>query len=121
MIAANDGRTAPPLVEMRDISKAFGAVRALAHVNLAIGAGEVLGLVGDNAAGKSTLMKILAGAHRPDAGEILIDGRAVSFGSPIAARGAGTDLGGAERYLARSLRRSQDSSGKLSSSRNNAP
>ncbi len=86
------GQVAPPLVEMRDISKAFGAVRALAHVNLSIGAGEVLGLVGDNAAGKSTLMKILAGAHRPDAGEILVDGRAVDFSSPIAARDAGIEM-----------------------------
>lgn len=82
----------PPLVEMRDISKAFGAVRALGHVNLKIGEGEVLGLVGDNAAGKSTLMKILAGAHRPDAGEILINGRPTAFASPIAAREAGIEM-----------------------------
>jgi len=46
----------PPLVEMHNISKAFGAVRALSRVHLTVAPGEVLGLVGDNAAGKSTLM-----------------------------------------------------------------
>ena len=55
------------LVEMRGIHKHFGAVHALRGVDLALEAGEVLGLVGDNAAGKSTLMKILSGALRPDA------------------------------------------------------
>ncbi len=85
-------RVHPALVEMRDISKAFGAVRALGHVDLSIGHGEVLGLVGDNAAGKSTLMKILAGAHHPDAGHILVEGKPVSFASPIAARDAGVEM-----------------------------
>ena len=51
-----------PIVEMRRISKAFGAVRALADVDLVLHPGEILGLVGDNSAGKSTLMKILTGA-----------------------------------------------------------
>src|SRR5690606_2406460 len=68
--AATDRPTQPALVEMQDISKAFGAVRALTHVNLTIAPAEVLGLVGDNAAGKSTLMKILAGAIQPDSGRI---------------------------------------------------
>jgi len=81
-----------PLVEMRDISKSFGAVRALSGVNLSIQPGEVLGLVGDNAAGKSTLMKILAGAIRPDHGELLIDGKHVAFSSPIHARDAGIEM-----------------------------
>ena len=54
-----------PLVEMRGIEKAYGAVRALHSVDLTLAPGEVLGLVGDNAAGKSTLMKVLAGAVRP--------------------------------------------------------
>ena len=81
-----------PLVEMRNISKSFGAVVALRQVSLAIGAGEVVGLVGDNAAGKSTLMKVLSGVHPSDAGEILVDGRHEAFASPMDARGAGIEM-----------------------------
>jgi simple sugar transport system ATP-binding protein len=92
MTASQDRRDKPPLVEMRDISKAFGAVRALSHVRLTVAPGEVLGLVGDNAAGKSTLMKILAGAHQPDGGQILLNGEPVTFSGPIAAREAGIEM-----------------------------
>lgn len=81
-----------PLIEMRGISKTFGAVTALSNVSLRLQAGGVLGLIGDNAAGKSTLMKILSGALRPDRGEILIDGAPVEFGHPIAAREAGIEM-----------------------------
>src|SRR5262249_13869793 len=70
---------ATPLVEMRAISKAFGAIQALKAVDLSVAPGEVLGLVGDNSAGKSTLMKILTGAYRPDEGEIRILGRRVDI------------------------------------------
>lgn len=80
------------LVEMRDVSKAFGAVRALAHVDLWVAPGEVLGLVGDNAAGKSTLMKILAGAYQPDSGQIVVGGRPTHFSGPIDAREAGIEM-----------------------------
>ena len=81
-----------PLVEMRNVSKRFGAVVALRQVSLSLGAGEVVGLVGDNAAGKSTLMKILSGVHAPDAGEIVMDGRPCAFASPVDARGAGIEM-----------------------------
>jgi simple sugar transport system ATP-binding protein len=81
-----------PLVEMHNVSKTFGAVRALHHVHLTVGKGEVLGLVGDNAAGKSTLMKILAGAIRNDTGEIRINGQPVDHVHPIAARAAGIEM-----------------------------
>ena len=81
-----------PLVEMRNVSKRFGAIVALRQVSLAIGAGEVVGLVGDNAAGKSTLMKILSGVHSPDSGEIRLDGKPRSFTSPMDARGAGIEM-----------------------------
>ena len=80
------------LVEMRRISKRFGAVVALRHVSFAIDAGEVVGLVGDNAAGKSTLMKILSGVCAPDSGEILLDGRPCHFASPMDARGVGIEM-----------------------------
>ena len=69
-----DYRSDPPLVQMRGIVKDFGAVRALRGADLDLWPSEVLGLVGDNAAGKSTLMKILTGVHRPDSGQLVFDG-----------------------------------------------
>lgn len=78
-----------PLVEMRKISKRFGAVQALQEVHLTLYPGEVLGLVGDNSAGKSTLMKILAGAYQPDHGQILFQGEPVTLASPREARALG--------------------------------
>ena len=81
-----------PLVEMRGIEKRFGAVHALRGVDLTLEAGEILGLVGDNAAGKSTLMKILAGALQPDAGQIVFRAARVRFASPAEARRAGIEM-----------------------------
>jgi simple sugar transport system ATP-binding protein len=81
-----------PLVEMLGISKAFGAVQALDRVDLAIRPGEVLGLVGDNSAGKSTLMKILTGAYQPDEGEVRIQGRPVAIRSPQDSRRLGIEM-----------------------------
>ncbi|WP_099827368.1 ATP-binding cassette domain-containing protein [Oceaniglobus indicus] len=79
-------------IEMRNIYKSFGAVTALHDVSLELQAGKVLGLVGDNAAGKSTLMKILAGAIPPSRGEILIDGKPATYSSPIGARESGIEM-----------------------------
>jgi len=79
-----------PLLEMRGISKSFGATRALSDVSLSVSAGETLALMGENGAGKSTLMKILSGAYTPDAGgAILLAGQALSVGDPIASRTSG--------------------------------
>ena len=66
-----------PLLEARNISKFFGAITALDHVNFQLAKGEVLGVVGDNGTGKSTLMKILSGIYAPSEGEIVFDGRSV--------------------------------------------
>jgi len=74
------------------VAKTFGAVRALYLVDLSVERGEVLGLVGDNAAGKSTLMKILSGAYQPDSGAIEIEGAAVAFPGPHAARAFGIEM-----------------------------
>ena len=71
------------------ITKSFGPVRALRGVELELRAGEVTALMGENGAGKSTLLKILNGDLRPDEGELLIDGEAVSFSDPADARAAG--------------------------------
>lgn len=81
-----------PVVEMRNIKKSFAAVQALKGVDLALIRNEVLGLVGDNAAGKSTLMKVLSGAYIPDEGEILIDGAKVHVSSPLDARRLGIEM-----------------------------
>jgi ABC-type sugar transport system ATPase subunit len=78
-----------PFLEARKITKRFGAVVALADVDLTLARGEVLALVGDNGAGKSTFIKILAGAHAPTSGEILLDGAPVGFASPLDAAAAG--------------------------------
>jgi len=83
---------AAPLVRMRRISKAFGAVQALTRVNLAVWPAEVVGLVGDNAAGKSTLMKVLYGIHPPDEGEIVVEGRPVIFHTARDARAQGIEM-----------------------------
>jgi simple sugar transport system ATP-binding protein len=83
---------ATPIVEMRHINKTFGAVKALVDVDLALYPGEILGLVGDNAAGKSTLMKILTGAYTRDSGEILVAGEPVHFRSPHDSRAVGIEM-----------------------------
>ncbi len=74
---------------MRGISKSFPGVRALDGVSLSVNAGEVHFLLGQNGAGKSTLIRTLCGAHHPDAGEILLDGKAVRLTSPADARALG--------------------------------
>ena len=80
-----------PLAELRGISKRFGGVVALDRVNLTIGAGEVIGLVGDNGAGKSTLIKVLSGAYAPDQGEILFEGDRVQIRSPRSSKDLGIE------------------------------
>ncbi|VWB30752.1 ATP-binding cassette domain-containing protein [Burkholderia lata] len=76
----------PPRVRMNGITKSFGAIQSLCGVDLEVAPGEVLGLVGDNGAGKSTVSKVLSGAVIPDGGRIEIDGEAVQFAGPGDAR-----------------------------------
>jgi rhamnose transport system ATP-binding protein len=73
------GNTAAPILEMKHISKRFDMTQALADVSFALYPGEIHALVGENGAGKSTLIKIMTGIHRPDQGEILLDGRPVQI------------------------------------------
>jgi D-xylose transport system ATP-binding protein len=75
-----------PIVEMRNISVAFGGVHAVEGVSIDLFEGEVVGLVGGNGAGKSTLMRVLSGAHPADSGEILLDGQQVSITTPAEAK-----------------------------------
>jgi ABC-type sugar transport system ATPase subunit len=79
------------VLETRNLSKSFGAVRALIDVSIELRAGEVLGLLGDNGAGKSTLARCIAGLYLPDSGTILIDGRAVQINTPRVARELGIE------------------------------
>jgi D-xylose transport system ATP-binding protein len=82
---------AQPLVAMRGMSISFGGIRAVDDVSLDLHAGEVVGLLGHNGAGKSTFIKMLSGAYRPDAGEIRIDGQVVTIDSPRDARRHGIE------------------------------
>ena len=70
------------LVEMVNVGKTYGAIRALKGINLTVKAGEVTCVLGDNGAGKSTLIKIISGLHPHNEGELLVDGKPMSFGSP---------------------------------------
>src|SRR5512135_2145276 len=81
-----------PVVEMRNIKKNFGAVQALRGIDLVLHHNEVLGLVGDNAAGKSTLMKVLSGAYIPDEGEIFIEGKKAHIADTMEARRQGIEM-----------------------------
>jgi D-xylose transport system ATP-binding protein len=86
-----DAKDMSVLIEMRHISVSFGGLQAVDDVSLDLHAGEVMGLVGHNAAGKSTLMKVLSGAYSPDAGEIWIDGRRAAIASARDALGLGIE------------------------------
>ena len=71
-----------PLIEMDDVGKVYGSIRALKGVNLRVNAGEVTCVLGDNGAGKSTLIKIMSGLHPHSEGRLLVDGKPTKFGSP---------------------------------------
>lgn len=80
-----------PLVEMRDISIAFGGVKAVEHASVDLNPGEVVGLLGHNGAGKSTLIKILSGAYERDGGRIFINGEEATIGNPRDAKAYGIE------------------------------
>ena len=80
------------VLELKGISKHFGAIEALSNVDFTLERGEIVGLMGDNGAGKSTLVKIIAGNFPPSAGEILLEGKPVHFHKPVDARAAGIEV-----------------------------
>jgi len=80
------------ILEMKNIHKDFGGLKALVDVSITLKYGEVIGLVGDNAAGKSTLMKILSGAYHADEGKIIFNNEEVSITSPRIARQIGIEM-----------------------------
>lgn len=81
-----------PHLLANSITKSFGAVQALKHMDFEVNKGEVMGLVGDNGAGKSTLMRILTGVEKPDSGEVSIDGNETKMSSPQDAVNAGISV-----------------------------
>ena len=80
-----------PILKARNLVKRYGKVTALDHCDFELFPGEILGVIGDNGAGKSTLIKSLCGAVIPDQGEVYLEGRKVSFSSPIHAREQGIE------------------------------
>jgi D-xylose transport system ATP-binding protein len=81
----------PPLLKLRGIRKAFGAVSALNGVDLEVWHPEVLALLGDNGAGKSTLIKVISGVVIPDSGEMAVEGQPVRFTGPDGPKGLGIE------------------------------
>ncbi len=86
-MTAADGSA--PALELRDVAKSFGAVRALSAGSLRVAHGSIHGLVGENGAGKSTLVKVIAGVHRRDSGDLLLEGHSVDFASTAESKAAG--------------------------------
>ena len=91
-VSAGPGRgDTVPVLQARGLVKRYGSVTALSGADLDLLPGEILAVIGDNGAGKSSLIKALSGALVPDAGEIRVDGRPVSFSNPLDARAAGIE------------------------------
>jgi simple sugar transport system ATP-binding protein len=81
-----------PVVELRSLTKVFGGTKALTGFDLAVGRGEVVGIVGDNGAGKSTLLKTVAGVHRPDEGVLVVEGAEYGHLTPVLAQRLGIEI-----------------------------
>jgi ABC-type sugar transport system ATPase subunit len=90
-VSPGSGADPAPLLELSGLSKHFGAVQALVDVNLSVPAGQVTALVGDNGAGKSVLIKCVAGIHQPDGGEILWEHQPVHLRTPRDASALGIE------------------------------
>ena len=97
-----------PVLEVRHVSKNFGAIRALTDVSFQVERGEVVGLMGDNGAGKSTMVKTVAGNFPPSDGEIVVDGDVCHFHQPIQARATGIEVVYQDLALADNLTAAQN-------------
>jgi D-xylose transport system ATP-binding protein len=86
-----DAQTRVPLVEMKDISLAFGGLKAVDHASIDLYPGEVVGLLGHNGAGKSCLIKVLSGAYKRDSGQIFINGQEAHIANPRDAKTYGIE------------------------------
>jgi simple sugar transport system ATP-binding protein len=97
-----------PVLEVRHVSKNFGAIQALTDVSFQVERGEVVGLMGDNGAGKSTMVKTVAGNFPPSDGEIVVDGDVCHFHQPIQARAKGIEVVYQDLALADNLTAAQN-------------
>jgi simple sugar transport system ATP-binding protein len=102
------GGASMPLLDVRNVSKNFGAIQALNDVSLSVEAGEVVGLMGDNGAGKSTMVKLIAGNFPPSAGDVLVEGQVCHFHKPIEARAKGIEVVYQDLALADNLTAAQN-------------
>jgi len=96
------------LLDIRNISMHFGAIHALTDLSFSVGAGEVVGLMGDNGAGKSTMVKIIAGNFRPTEGEIAVEDEVCHFHRPVDARAKGIEVVYQDLALADNLTAAQN-------------
>jgi simple sugar transport system ATP-binding protein len=96
------------LLEIRNVAKSFGAIRAVNGISLTVDPGEVIGLMGDNGAGKSTMVKLIAGNFPPTEGEIVVEGKVCHFHKPIEARAKGIEVVYQDLALADNLTASQN-------------
>lgn len=96
------------LLEVRNVSKSFGAIHAVNDISWSVEPGEVVGLMGDNGAGKSTLVKLIAGNFPPTDGEVLVDGEVCHFHKPIQARAKGIEVVYQDLALADNLTAAQN-------------
>ncbi len=97
-----------PVLEVRHVSKNFGAIQALTDVSFQVERGEVVGLMGDNGAGKSTIVKTVAGNFPPNDGEIVVDGEICHFHKPVQARAKGIEVVYQDLALADNLTAAQN-------------
>ncbi len=96
------------LLEVRGVSKSFGAIHALNDVSFSVEPGEVVGLMGDNGAGKSTMVKLIAGNFPPNEGEVLVEGQVCHFHKPVEARAKGIEVVYQDLALADNLTAAQN-------------
>ena len=80
------------LLDVRGVSKSFGAIRAVNDISFSVAPGEVIGLMGDNGAGKSTMVRLIAGNFPPSEGEVAVEGQVCHFHKPIEARAKGIEV-----------------------------
>lgn len=97
-----------PLLEIKSVAKHFGAIHAVSDVSFSVEPGEVVGLMGDNGAGKSTMVKLIAGNFPPTHGDVVVNGEVCHFNKPIEARAKGIEVVYQDLALADNLTAAQN-------------